>query len=331
MHGVALPQLPYHSDEWFEARRRSLGASEVAAALGFSTFQSSWSLWAIKTGRISEDEREETPAMRWGKVLEPAILDEFEAETGLHAAYRDRSWRHPDVEWATASPDALAYEVALAEELPRDEFEALGIVEAKTDFGPWHNPREEEPSGAHIPEQYALQAHWQMWVCGLDRAWIPLFASGRRQFHIYELERDERLIEVVVDAATQFWGYVERDEEPPVDAHDATRRALADTYKGDPELTVELPMEAADALAELRQVRMRLKPLEERKAYLENIVKAALADASVGTVAGAVAVTWKPQTSRRVDSARLREELPEIAEKFTAESTYRVLRLKEIK
>lgn len=322
MHGIPLPSHPYHSAEWYEARRQSLGASEVAAALGFSSYQSTYSLWAEKTGRLPGDHRDETDQMRWGKVLEPVILDEFERLTGLTAYSREMSWRHPDIEWATASPDALATESEYAA--------ALGIVEAKSAFMPWH-PKGEEPAGEHVPAEYSLQAHWQMWVCGLDRAWIPLFAVGKRQLYVYELERDERLIEVAVDAARQFWHYVETDTEPPVDAHEATGRALAAVHSGPADVAVELDRDTADALTELRQLKLRMKPLDERRAYLENVVKKSLGDATTGTIAGAAAVTWKEQTSRRIDTKALREEMPEVAEKFTTESAYRVLRPKEIK
>lgn len=286
MHGVELPEFEYHSDEWFEARRRSLGASEVAAALGFSTFQSPYSLWAEKTGRISAQNRPETLAMRAGKLLEPVILDAFTDDTGLPVTHVGTAWRHPDIGWATATPDALAHEGG--------DSEPFGTVDAKTAFAPWHD-RGEEPDGRYVPEQYQLQAHWQMFVTGLDHAWLALFAAGRRSFHTYPLERDERLIDVAVDAATQFWGYVERDEEPPVDAHEATKKALAQLHDPAEDVAVELSVEAADALAELRQVRMRIAPLEERKKYLEAVVKAELErhGAAVGLVAGAEAVTWK--------------------------------------
>lgn len=287
MHGVKLPELEYHSDEWYEARRRSLGASEVAAALGFSTFQSTYSLWAEKTGRISAQNRPQTLAMRAGKLLEPVILEAFTDTTGLRIGEVGTAWRHPELEWATATPDALAYEGV-------GDSEPLGPVDAKTAFAPWHD-RGEEPDGRHVPEQYQIQAHWQMFVTGTDHSWLELFAAGRRSFHTYPLERDERLIDVVVDAATQFWGYVERDEEPPVDAHEATKKTLTELHDPEEEVAVELSLEAADALAELRQVRMRIAPLEERKQYLENVVKAELErhGAVIGLVAGAEAVTWK--------------------------------------
>ena len=38
--------------------------------------------------------------------------------------------------------------------------------------------------------------------------------------------------------------------------------------------------------------------------------------------------TWKTQTTKRLDSKRLKEELPDIATQYTKETETRVLRLK---
>lgn len=311
MHGVLLPELPYETDEWYEARRKSLGASEVAAALGFSSWQSAYSLWAEKTNRLPHPAA--NAAMRLGSMLEPVILDEFEREKGLHVVERGKSWAHPDEPWATASPDGLAAEAF--------DGDPLGLVEAKTDYGVWDE----------VPEQYQLQVAYQMWVLGVGHAWIPLLSTGRREFNVYEVERDERLIKVAVAAAREFWSHVTNDTEPPVDAHEATGKALGEVYWDPSDEAVELGEDAAYALEELKTVRRQGKTLEERRAFLENTIKQALGDSTVGTLAGALAVSWKPQTASRIDSARLRENEPDVAAAYTKESTFRVLRIKESK
>ena len=46
--------LPYNALEqaWLAQRNSGIGASEVAAVLGESTYYSPYSLWARKTGRV---------------------------------------------------------------------------------------------------------------------------------------------------------------------------------------------------------------------------------------------------------------------------------------
>lgn len=319
MHGIPLPVLAYESPEWYEARRRTLGASEIAAALGLSPWQSAYSLWCEKTGRL--EHREATPAMRFGQLVESTVLDMFEEETGLVARFRGDSWRHPDVPWATASPDALALESPVDPDVEA----SLGIVEAKTDFSLW-----DEDS---VPDQYQLQVAWQMWVLGLDRAWIPLLATGSRKFRVYELQRDEHLISVVRNAAEDFWQYVRDDVEPPVDAHEATSRALAQVHSDpDGDAVAVLDDAAVAVLAELATAKRDEKAAKATRTRCENEIKQMLGDAPVGVTAGGeVAVTWKQQTARRIDTDRLRAELPDVADKYTTESTFRVLRPKEIK
>lgn len=279
MHGVVLPELEYESDEWFEARRRTLGASEIGAALGFSPWQSAYSLWAEKTGRLKP--QKSNAAMRLGLMLEPVILDEFQRDTKMRAGFRRDSWRHPDVEWATASPDALALVPPVDDEDVGGSL--LGIVEAKTDYATWDE----------IPRQYQLQVAWQFYVTGLDRAWIPLLATGHRKFEIYEIERDEHLVDVVVTAAIRFWDHVVTDTQPPVDSHEQTTAALKTMWQSKAGKTVELSAAAAAAMVELAAVKRTLAPLNDRKTHLENVIKAELEDAEEGTVGGKTAVTWR--------------------------------------
>ena len=66
---------------WFEARRAGLGGSDIAAVLGLSKWQSPMDVWAAKRG-LSE-EVVETNAMRRGRLLESAIANWYQEETGL--------------------------------------------------------------------------------------------------------------------------------------------------------------------------------------------------------------------------------------------------------
>ena len=75
MTAVALGQWPPGSPEWHAARAAGIGGSEVAPILGLSPFESRFSLWHRKAGRIAPVDV--SPEMEWGTRLEPAIAQKF--------------------------------------------------------------------------------------------------------------------------------------------------------------------------------------------------------------------------------------------------------------
>ena len=50
--GVLIGTFSPGSEEWLAARADGLGGSEVAAVLGLSPFESRFSLWHRKAGRV---------------------------------------------------------------------------------------------------------------------------------------------------------------------------------------------------------------------------------------------------------------------------------------
>ncbi|MGH3923507.1 MAG: YqaJ viral recombinase family protein, partial [Pseudonocardiaceae bacterium] len=63
------------SPEWHTAREDGLGGSEIAAVMGLSPWESRFSLWHRKAGRL--DPVQESPEMEWGKRLEDVIAIKF--------------------------------------------------------------------------------------------------------------------------------------------------------------------------------------------------------------------------------------------------------------
>lgn len=84
---------------------------------------------------------------------------------------------------------------------------------------------------------------------------------------------------------------------------------------------VRADVERARALeAKIGPLQAELKPLVER-------IKAAMGGATYGTLDRKTAVTWSTTTRRSVDTRTLRNEQPEIAEKYTHTVTVRSFRI----
>lgn len=290
---------------WLEWRRMGIGASDIAAIVGLSPWQSPYSLWAEKCNLV--EGQAETEAMAHGRYAEHAIKAWFH-DTHELVVVNDQMWcQHPDLTWARATPDGFLVESSAtrwhAGEIPD---EAIGLIEFKVaDFKVWDE----------IPDQYQCQAQWQMFVTG--QASVVFGVQHGKRFVRYDLARDEDDIAYLRDAADSFWhDFVVAGVAPSVDHHQATSSALNHRWQAS-DNSVDLDSEIALALEELRNAKLEQKWWDDHRAHLENRVKEALGDASIGRVDGKVAVTWKSSSSERIDSKALRSAEPEIADKFT--------------
>jgi len=76
----------------------------------------------------------------------------------------------------------------------------------------------------------------------------------------------------------------------------------------------------------VRAAKAALRAAEDAEEAASNALRAALGNASVATVDGVKAATWKAQERTALDIKRLATDNPELAEKYRTVSTFRVLR-----
>jgi hypothetical protein len=86
--------------------------------------------------------------------------------------------------------------------------------------------------------------------------------------------------------------------------------------------------EYAYLLAELREVQAQKKDVTSREDELKAKIAGLLGDADTGIVNGEALVTWKNQSRPSFDSKGFSADHPDLAEKYTKSSTFRVLRVK---
>jgi predicted phage-related endonuclease len=290
---MAIVMTAVAERDWRTWRSRGVGASEVAGVLGTS-------------GNVE--------AMRWGQLLEHAILTECERRLGIAVAGEQTWCSHRIRPWAIATVDAFYAD--------RPDFavaDAAGVVEVKTTSDPrWYE----------VPDYYQVQVQWQLEVCDLEDAWLACLHNGRR-LSLWPIHRDRELGADLLMIVEAFWvRHVLGGEPPSIDGRAATTAAIGRRFAhSEPEMIADLSG-MADEIARLREVREQAKALEDERTLIENRIKEALGPAEAGDVDGTRAVTWKSATSKRVDIERLRDEQPELAREFTTETTTRRFLLK---
>lgn len=286
--------------EWLEARKIGIGASEVAAIFGVGyASQSPVTVWASKTGRA---ETEITPELQRlfnrGHRLEPVIAAEFQDETGLISVDPGRYtiYRHPSIAWLFATLDRYTV---------HPEFGPIP-VELKAVNGRFRGDWnvDEEP-----PLKYMVQCQTQMAVTGASHCYLVGLIGGD-ELVVRLVERNQKFIDAMTGKLNEFWGYVERDEMPPVDESEATKAMLGMIYPKDTGLEVDLPAEFIELDRELLDLKEQAKTIKAKIDGIENKIKAAIGENTRGCLPSG-SYTWKTQTR---------------AEHIVRESTFRVLR-----
>ncbi|WP_318201105.1 lambda-exonuclease family protein [Streptomyces sp. SCL15-4] len=259
--GILIGHLTPGTAAWEEARTGlTITATEIAAVVGLSPWQSRFSLWHKKAG-LPTPPFEMNPAVEWGNRLEDAVAQKWEDDhPGLLAAPAG-TWRHRTRHWQRATPDRLIYPQ------PANEFEipdtATALLEVKTSpFGD-----EWGPSGADdgVPIHYRCQVMWQMDTLGLHRTHFAVLISGH-DYREYTVEYDLDEARILREAAWRFLDDVRLGIRPDIDGDTATYQTIRVQADGLEDRDVEIPAElvarwdaayadVARASADLTQIR----------------------------------------------------------------------------
>jgi putative phage-type endonuclease len=293
----------------------TIGGSDAAAACGIDPFRSRVMLWAEKTGRF---ERAPTEAMEWGTRLQP-ILFEALREQGYDVTAGHDEFTDSERPWLIGHTDGFECEpVAL------HDTQYKAVVEVKTANG-WaaHDWRDGE-----APARYVVQCQHYLHLTGLDRALLAVLIAGQR-LETRIVERDDDLIALMLEAETEMYGYLVRDECPPFDGSDSAAAVLAAMY---PEAVPDKRVRADKALMEhVRDYRIWHEAettAKAKKAVHAQAIQAAMADAEVLLSPGdAEVATWKGSTRTALDQTRLKNEAPHIHKTYSKTTSTRLFKV----
>lgn len=232
MNAVLLGEFEANTAEWHELRARGVGASEVAAVVGLSPFESQFSLWHRKKGNLPGPDPA-NPLFYWGHALEPLIATRY-------ASHHEEVWvmdcgtyRHPERDWQLANPDRLLFPTnGVTAKTP-----PLGVLEIKTTrYGDNWGPH----GSTEIPLHVRCQVMQQMDVMGVPFADVAVLIGGN-DYREYRIEFDKTDAAALRDAGAEFWTSLQTDDEPPIDASWETYEAVRDLHPDiDPDLDVDL-------------------------------------------------------------------------------------------
>lgn len=251
-------------------RTKGIGGSDVAAVMGLSPWKTPGQLWLEKTGRVPGPDLDDKDHIIFGTLLEQTIADEYARRTGRKVRKVNKRLEHPDYPFMVAHID-------------RDVVGLPRILECKT-TNAWSFGSDEWGAAGtdECPTQYVLQAQHYLFVTGAVSGIVTpkvcdlAVLVGGNRFVLYEIQRDDELIEAMVAACSAFWAHVENDEPLPLEYDHRSAMEYVKAKHPGIDGEVQLGEEAAIMHARRQEISEATRALKKEddalKAHLTDLV-----------------------------------------------------------
>jgi hypothetical protein len=279
----------YHPDRFAEVHAAGSGiitGSGVAALFNRSRWwNGAFDYLAHVSGKVPK-RTEESVRMRWGKVLEPAVIELVAEKRGWKAQRINAYASHPDLAGFLASPDALAWDGA-----PDPLVGEVKLVSSDVFRKEWIDPDTGEPDP---PLSVKLQHQSQFACCReAERGFIGVAVHdpwADLDPIVFDAPRHEPTIRLIEQRVTWARELLDRGELPDPVEGEASLEVMGQL--GAPTRTVTLDNDEARArFSAWRQARLDAKAADAaEKAAKEWFARRAM-DAKLIEVPGAGAVS----------------------------------------
>lgn len=209
---VKMKTLASH-EEWL-ASRKKIGGSDAACILGLNLYKSNIELFDIKTGRAEQEDISDKPYVKYGTEAEEHLRELFKLDFPQYKVdyVENNIWTNDKYPFAHASLDGWI----------TDENGRKGVWECKTTE--IINPSQKAKWDNAIPDNYYIQVLHYLMVTEFDFAILKAQLKYRHNDEIwlitkhYHIERSEveEDIQYLAEKEKEFWGYIERNERPPL-------------------------------------------------------------------------------------------------------------------
>jgi predicted phage-related endonuclease len=302
-----IPKPEHGSPAWLALRDRDesgrvrFGTSESASILDRSMYETRADLIVRKLN--GSQPSIETPAMRFGNMMESILISEASKKIQLN-------FETPDVMFARDRFIATLDGWNQTERI---------IVEAKT------TQKMAVESLDDVPEQWLWQTTAQRWACHAEAVWLVVL-DRRLEISVIELPYREDMMNALIQEAARLGTNLDQKIVDPYISSLAASH-IAKMFPANPEKSVDLDHRAIDLLAMWSDASNRKKEAEADEEFAKDELARMMLDATIGRFDGREVITWKERKGRTsLDQKRLAEAHPEIIEEFSKiASPYRVM------
>ena len=290
-------------ENWLKLRKQGLGGSDAGAVCGVNPFSSPMKVFWDKTS--DERDEQDSEAIRIGNDLEQYVADRFMEASGLkvrRSNYMYQSVEHPfmiaDVDRLVVGEDA------------RLECKTASAYNADK----WRD-------GA-IPLHYVMQCYHYMAVTG-KRTWYIACVILGREFVYRKLVWDDGIINGLIAAEEDFWNrHVVLGIIPSPDGSKICDEVLKKYFKS---AKKENPIKLVgfdEKLSRRAEILREIDELTQEQNRIDQEIKLFMKDNETAEN-DSYKVSWSNVDSTRLDTKKLKEEKPDIYNKYARTSSTR--------
>lgn len=294
--------LNLDKESWLRYRKRGIGGSDAGAVCGLNPYRTAIQVYYDKTS--DEIEEIDNEAMRQGREFEDYVAGRFCEASGKKVRRANAMYYDEKNPFMLADVDRMVVG------------ENAGL-ECKT-ASPYMAEKWED---GKIPLSYQIQCHHYMSVCNTEAWYIAVLIYGK-EFKYYRIERDEQVIADLIRIEKEFWReHVMKRVMPDPDGSKTADAAIAERFKISRDLTI--PLSGFDARLKRREELLSVMGhMEAEKRQIDQELKLYLGDAEMAENEH-YRVSWKNVSRSSLDERRLKEEQPEVYEKYRRVTTSR--------
>ncbi|MCM1246728.1 MAG: YqaJ viral recombinase family protein [Roseburia sp.] len=291
-----IPTQGMSHEEWLAERKKGIGGSDAGAICGLNPYRSPLAVYQDKISTETDDTDSES--MRQGRDFEDYVARRFMEETRKKVRRANVIYKSRQYPFMYANVDRL-----IIGEHAGLECKTASAYSADK----WKN--------GHIPESYELQCHHYMAVTGTDAWYIAVVILGK-DFLWHRIERDEDLIRNLVSIESDFWNsHVIPRVMPEPDGSESSERLIRQ-MTGRAASAKEIPLTGFDEQLKRRmEIAELMGRLDAEKKTIEQKLKLYMGDAEAAENER-YRITWKNSRTERLDAKALKQEEPEIYQKY---------------
>lgn len=316
-------------EKWLAERRKGVGGSDVASVLYEPPYGCARRLAYEKREVAPDFPIEDKLIYQRGKWLEPAAAERYKDETGRILIQRS-TLVDSGKPWRRVNTDREIFVVDTDDPMAG---RGPGVLEIKTANASAYAKIKREG----MPAGYIWQVQWGIAITGREWGSFVVLHPDSWRVIIFDVERDDEMIEHLYEAVDKFWHEVEDGPLPPQIAHDDNRCQRCEwriTCHGTA-APLLAPAERSD-LVEMEEIAGVLADYRDAKALADDVndtlemAKDRLKDALGGMTAVSchgAKVYYRPSVQKRISPELLRKRHPQIAAECTVETQIQALRV----
>ena len=303
-------------EDWqaYREKQKGIGGSDVATILGLNPYKSVFTLWLEKTGQI-EPPVLNNEYIEWGNILEPVIREKFAKETGFEVEENHWVMLHDQHDFMVANVDGEVTDPQFAGK--------KGVLEIKTAGERMRDQWENGP-----PNHYMLQLQHYLAVLDYSYGYVAVLIGGNT-FKYYLVERDDYVIDNIIQAEAEFMEMVENGVAPEISGHASDSDYLASAFPEDNGEIGELSDILEVYAKQYFSLQEQMKILQEEADYLKNLIKYEMKDFRI-LKSDDIRVNMPTIKKVSFDAKQFEKDHPELYQKYkNKETTYRSFLVKK--